>query len=154
LIEIVRGSFQVSAGEAEKEITRKLETGLRVLGLQSLQNLGLLLNLLGLKVPDGALTGLDGVLIGLRTRELLQQLLEAGCRLSVVMIIEDLQWIDSVSALRLAAAVALAWTIRSGKIIAILESGSAAHAMENALALSLMLTLHELETLDAAHPLR
>jgi predicted ATPase len=54
--------------------------------------------LLGLKVPDGALTGLDGMLIGLRTRELLQQLLEARCRLSpLVMIIEDLHWIDSVS---------------------------------------------------------
>ena len=53
-----------------------------------------------------------------------------------------------------AATVALAWTIRSGKIIAIPESGSAAHVRENALALSLMLTPHELETLDAAHPLR
>ena len=57
-----------------------------------------MLHLLGLKVPDGALTGLDGVLIGLRTRELLQQLLEARCRLSpVVMLIEDLHWIDSAS---------------------------------------------------------
>ena len=44
------------------------------------------------------MAGLDGVLIGLRTRELLQQLLEARCRLSpVVMVIEDLHWIDSVS---------------------------------------------------------
>ena len=58
----------------------------------------LLLHLLGLKVPDDALVGLDGLLIGLRTRELLQQLLEARCRLSpVVMVIEDLHWIDSVS---------------------------------------------------------
>jgi hypothetical protein len=57
-----------------------------------------LLHLLGLKVPDGALTGLDGVLIGLRTRELLQQFLEARCRLAPnVMVIEDLHWIDSVS---------------------------------------------------------
>ncbi len=63
-----------------------------------MRNLGLLLHLLGLKAPDGSLTGLDGVLIGLRTRELLQQLLEARCRLSpVVMVIEDLHWIDSVS---------------------------------------------------------
>ena len=97
-IEVVRGSFQVSAGEAEKEVARKLEMGLTVLGLQSQQNLGLLLNLLGLKAPEARLTGLDGVLIGLRTRELLQQLLEARCRLSpVVMMIEDLHWIDSVS---------------------------------------------------------
>jgi predicted ATPase len=44
------------------------------------------------------LKGLDGVLIGLRTRELLQQLLEVRCRLSpVVMVMEDLHWIDSVS---------------------------------------------------------
>jgi predicted ATPase len=34
-------------------------------------NLGLLLNLLGLKPPESALDGLDGVLVGLRTRELL-----------------------------------------------------------------------------------
>jgi predicted ATPase len=79
-------------------VAHKLETGLTSLGLHSARNLGLLLHLLGLKVPDEALVGLDGVLIGLRTRELLQQLLEAHCRLSpVVMVIEDLQWIDSVS---------------------------------------------------------
>src|SRR5262249_44934796 len=56
------------------------------------------LHLLGLKVPDGSLAGLDGVLIGLRTRELLQESLERRCHLSVVvMLIEDLHWIDSVS---------------------------------------------------------
>jgi diketogulonate reductase-like aldo/keto reductase len=53
-----------------------------------------------------------------------------------------------------AAAVALAWIIRSGKVIAIPESGSAAHVKENAIALSLMLTPQELQTLDAAHPVR
>jgi diketogulonate reductase-like aldo/keto reductase len=52
-----------------------------------------------------------------------------------------------------AAAVALAWTIRSGNVIAIPESGSAAHVKENAVALSLTLTPQELQTLDAAHPL-
>ena len=97
-IEVVRGSFRVSAGEAEKDVAQKLEIGLTSLGLHSARNLGLLLHLLGLTVPDDALKGLDGVLIGLRTRELLQQLLEARCRLSpVVMVIEDLHWIDSAS---------------------------------------------------------
>jgi diketogulonate reductase-like aldo/keto reductase len=52
-----------------------------------------------------------------------------------------------------AAAVALAWTIRSGNVIAIPESGSVAHVKENAVALSLTLTPQELQTLDAAHPL-
>ena len=97
-IEVVRGSFRLSVGEPEKDVSQKLEMGLTTLGLHSARNLGLLLHLLGLKVPDDALTGLDGVLIGLRTRELLVQLLEARCRLSpVVMVVEDLHWIDSVS---------------------------------------------------------
>jgi diketogulonate reductase-like aldo/keto reductase len=51
-----------------------------------------------------------------------------------------------------AAAVALAWAIRSGKVIAIPESGSAAHVKENAVALSLMLTPQEIESLDTAFP--
>jgi diketogulonate reductase-like aldo/keto reductase len=51
-----------------------------------------------------------------------------------------------------AAAVALAWTIRSGNVIAIPESGSVPHVKENATALSLTLTPEDLQTLDSAHP--
>ena len=51
-----------------------------------------------------------------------------------------------------AAAVALAWTIRNGNVIAIPESGSAEHVKENAVALSLTLTPDELHALDAVHP--
>ena len=50
------------------------------------------------------------------------------------------------------AAVALAWSIRSGKVIAIPESGNVTHVRENAVALSLALASEELEALDAAHP--
>jgi diketogulonate reductase-like aldo/keto reductase len=53
-----------------------------------------------------------------------------------------------------ASAEALAWKIRSGKVIAIPESGVVAHVRENAVALSLLLTSQELETLDAAYPTR
>lgn len=51
-----------------------------------------------------------------------------------------------------AAAVALAWAIRSGTVIAIPESGSAAHVKENAVALSLTLSPEEIATLDAKYP--
>jgi diketogulonate reductase-like aldo/keto reductase len=51
-----------------------------------------------------------------------------------------------------AAAVALAWVIRSGKVIAIPESGSPAHAKENAAALSVALTPQDLQALSAAFP--
>jgi diketogulonate reductase-like aldo/keto reductase len=51
-----------------------------------------------------------------------------------------------------AAAVALAWVIHNGNVIAIPESGVPTHVKENAVALSLALTPQELETLDAAYP--
>jgi diketogulonate reductase-like aldo/keto reductase len=51
-----------------------------------------------------------------------------------------------------ASAVALAWAIRGGNVIAIPRSGSAAHVKENAVALSLVLTPKELRILDRAHP--
>jgi diketogulonate reductase-like aldo/keto reductase len=51
----------------------------------------------------------------------------------------------------LAAAVALAWAIRSGMVIGIPESGSAAHVRENAVALSLTLTPQELAALDGKY---
>jgi len=51
-----------------------------------------------------------------------------------------------------AAAVALAWTVRGGNVIAIPEAGSPAHVRENAVALSLTLTPQELQTLDATFP--
>ena len=51
-----------------------------------------------------------------------------------------------------AAAVALAWAIRSGIVIAIPESGSPAHVKENAAALATSLTPQDLAALNAAFP--
>jgi diketogulonate reductase-like aldo/keto reductase len=51
-----------------------------------------------------------------------------------------------------AAAVALAWAIRGGNVIAIPESGTPAHTRENAKALSVTLTQQDLQTLNAAYP--
>ena len=79
-------------------MVRKLEAGLTALGKLSPENLALMLNLLGLSPPEGALAGLDGVLIGERTRALLSSLLEARSRASpTVLIIEDLHWVDGAS---------------------------------------------------------
>ena len=53
-----------------------------------------------------------------------------------------------------AAAIALAWVIRNGNVLAIPEAGTPAHVKENAAALSASLTLtpQELETLNAEYP--
>jgi diketogulonate reductase-like aldo/keto reductase len=50
------------------------------------------------------------------------------------------------------AAIALAWTIRSGHVISIPESGSAAHIRQNAIAQSLRLTDLDLGELNQAFP--
>lgn len=60
--------------------------------------MGLLLDFLGLQPPDGALDGLDGALIGLRTRDLLPALLKVQCRINMVVLrLEDIHWIDGAS---------------------------------------------------------
>ena len=97
-LEVMRGAFRIRPEDDPAEIARKLETGLRGLELHTTENLGLLLNLLGLEPPEASLAGLDGVLIGLRTRDLLPGLLKAQCRAStVVLLLEDIHWIDGVS---------------------------------------------------------
>jgi len=95
---VLRNWFWLSTGEPETTIIGKLDEGLKRLSCWSPQNLGLLLNLLGLKAPEGALAELDGTLIGARTCDLLQRLIEQQSRLStVVLVLEDLHWIDSAS---------------------------------------------------------
>lgn len=49
-------------------------------------------------------------------------------------------------------AVALAWTMRSGRVITITESGSSEHVRQNAAALSLRLGEDDLKELDRAFP--
>ena len=89
-------------------VARKLDEGLEEVGLRSSENLGLLINLLGLKAPPGALDGLDGVLIGLRTRELLLRLVQVHSRMTpTIMVFEDLHWLDSASEDLLAKIVAI-----------------------------------------------
>ena len=93
-IELVRTSFRLDEGDGK--IEEKLRRGLELLGLGQDDNLPYLLHLLG-RAPDSA-RALDSEILGLRTRQALQALLKARCRLSpVVMIVEDLHWIDTAS---------------------------------------------------------
>ncbi|NVO57815.1 AAA family ATPase [Rhodobacteraceae bacterium B1Z28] len=98
ILEILRNTFQIRNRDDPAKVAQKLEAGLQMWNLYSPENLGLLLNLLGLTPPAGALDGLDGVLIGLRTRKLLPVLLKARCAHErVILLFEDSHWIDSAS---------------------------------------------------------
>ncbi|MCI4348604.1 MAG: AAA family ATPase [Thermoplasmata archaeon] len=97
--EVIRRSFGVEEGAAPDVAAGRLESGLRSLQLDSPQNLGLLLNVLGYRVPGGILENMDPTILGSRTQELLRRLMEARSKRSVVvLIIEDLHWIDRLSA--------------------------------------------------------
>jgi class 3 adenylate cyclase/tetratricopeptide (TPR) repeat protein len=107
-IDVVRGAFHIAPGDNAATITPKLREGLNSLGLDSDQNQGLLINLLGHEPPKGALVGLDGVLIGLRTRELLRLIVQARARLApLILLFEDIHWLDSASEALLASLVAI-----------------------------------------------
>ncbi len=105
--EVVRAAFHIVLGDAASTVKSKLDEGLRGLRLDSDHNQALMLNVLGHEPPPGSLTGLDGVLIGLRTRELLRLVIQARARLApLILIFEDVHWLDSASETLLASLVA------------------------------------------------
>ncbi|MBI1173322.1 AAA family ATPase [bacterium] len=106
-LEVVRRAFRIPDDAPPDEVADRLRDGLSASGLMSNEAQGLLLNLLGLAPPAGALDGLDGLLIGLRTRNLLSALLRVQCRTALVLLqIEDLHWIDAASEQLLAEVIA------------------------------------------------
>ena len=97
LIGIARNSFRFTDHETPESATTKIENGLNSLGLVASGNCDLLLHLFGLE-RSSVIVGLDGALIGLRTQDLLLQIIDALCNVSkVILLVEDLHWIDSAS---------------------------------------------------------
>ncbi len=97
-IDVVRGSFGITADTPRADIERRLTRGLELLGLSSDDTLPYLLNLLGQSVQDDAVKLIDSEVIGVRTRNALLSLLRERRRVSpVIMFIDDLHWMDSAS---------------------------------------------------------
>lgn len=97
-IDMIRGAMDIGLSDTSDEVSRKVAAALDAVGLNRREYVDLLLNLMGLPPAGGSLRGLDGALIGLRTRDLLRELLLARRRISpTILFIEDLHWIDSVS---------------------------------------------------------
>jgi class 3 adenylate cyclase len=96
-IDIIRAWFGIAAGDEMGVAARKLSHGLAKLELHSPQNVALLQCFLAMPVPPAPPRAADG-LSAMDMRNLLHHLLEARCRLSpLILLLEDLQWIDAVS---------------------------------------------------------
>jgi diketogulonate reductase-like aldo/keto reductase len=116
------------------------------------------------RVPDGHRCATNQVPYSLNNRSIERDLL-TGCKkhdMPVMaysplggdhnLVIRDRTLVQFGDAHRCsAAAVALAWVIRDGNVIAIPESGVPAHVKENAVALSLTLMPQEIQILDTAY---
>src|SRR5262249_38281930 len=88
----------LSFGEDKDRVRGKIASALACVGQNTERNVDLILNLLGLRPSANALSDLDEALIGLKTRELLLQMLQARSRMSpLILVIEDLHWIDGTS---------------------------------------------------------
>ena len=97
-IEIIRRTFDLRAGHERAEIITRLKEGFKNWGLDDSENISLMLNLLGRRPYKDGLEGLDGVLIGLRTRDLLLTLISnLAQQKTLVLLIEDIHWIDEAS---------------------------------------------------------
>jgi class 3 adenylate cyclase len=111
-IDIVRGVAGIAPGGDGPSIRGKLGEGLQALGLGAEENLDLLVNLLGYEAGPGALAELDGVLIGLRTREVLRRIVQARARLApLILAFEDIHWLDSASEALLGSLIAIGPTL-------------------------------------------
>ena len=96
--ELVRGAFRIDANQDPAAVATRLARGLEVLGVGGEENVQYLLNLLGFAVGGSAFSKENAEAVGVRTRDLLLQLIEERCRASqVLLVFEDLQWIDRPS---------------------------------------------------------
>lgn len=97
-IDVVRSSFRLGGPGSGASVARRLSNGLANLGLAPEGRLPYLLNLLGETSETGEVAGLDPEAIGVRTRAALHDILRERRRLSpMVLLIEDLHWIDAAS---------------------------------------------------------
>jgi class 3 adenylate cyclase/tetratricopeptide (TPR) repeat protein len=93
-IEVVRTLLHAGEGDAATE--DKVRRGLELLGVPGEETVSYLSHLLG-RAP-ASLRAVDAEILGLRTRQALQAVLEARCRLSpTVLNVEDLHWVDTAS---------------------------------------------------------
>lgn len=97
IVGMLKTMFHLHEHMAPQEMQTRIVEGLNKLGLTP-AILPLLLNLLGIAVPDDSFRGLDAEIIGARTRDALKEIFKACYHNSTtIILIEDLHWLDSAT---------------------------------------------------------
>jgi tetratricopeptide (TPR) repeat protein len=105
-IEIVKGFFGLEGRESEAEMKRRIAPHLATLALDAAAVAPYLYHLLALSVEDEVFPSLTPELLRQRTVEALKALvLAAACHQPLVLILEDVHWIDKATEEALAALV-------------------------------------------------
>ena len=123
VLDIVRTACGIADTDTPDQVTARVEATLEGFGLTARDDASYLLDLLGIKSPDDRLGDLSADQLSARTFEALRALMLAMARRGpLVILVEDLQWIDHTSEALLAslverlgaAAILLLTTYRAG----------------------------------------
>ena len=98
VLDVLRQNCGISESDGPEAITEKVEWSLREVDMDSAEGAPYLLHLLGIKEGTGGLAGLSPQVIQRRSFETLRQMTFRGSRRRpLVILVEDLQWIDKTS---------------------------------------------------------
>jgi tetratricopeptide (TPR) repeat protein len=98
LLEILRRAFRLEEGDTPERIADKVAEALTALRLDPVEAAPYVLQMLGVKDGTDALTALGPEAVLARTTEILRQVAaRASARRPLVVVVEDLHWIDAAS---------------------------------------------------------
>ncbi|HET6369272.1 MAG TPA: AAA family ATPase [Pseudomonadales bacterium] len=106
VLDLVRAACGIGDTDTPEQVTARVDAALAALGLGARDRAGYLLHLLGIKDPESRLAALSAEQIMAQTFDTLRELLLAmGRRGPVVILVEDLHWVDRTSEAFLASLV-------------------------------------------------
>ena len=106
VVDLLRAGFRLRETDPPEKITRKVQFGLRRLGMDAKDAAPYILRLLGVKEGEDDIAVLSPEAVNLHTLQALHHMtLQSSRRRPLVLAVEDVHWVDSASAAFLAAVV-------------------------------------------------
>jgi class 3 adenylate cyclase/tetratricopeptide (TPR) repeat protein len=98
ILDLLRGACGIAETDAPDRAAEKVRATLQALGLDPVERAPLLFHLLGLKEPDETVRALGGEVLAARTLDTLRQVwVRSSRRCPLVLLVEDVHWIDPAS---------------------------------------------------------